>query len=153
LTAFASRYGIPRCVASLQAILAMPDVDVVSICTPPNLHCEQVIAALRAGKHVICEKPFMASLAELDLVEAEEKKSQGRVMPIFQYRFGDGIAKVKHVIDSGLAGRAYVSAIETAWRRGPDYYEVAWRGKFATELGGVLLTQSIHMHDLLIYLL
>jgi predicted dehydrogenase len=95
----------------------------------------------------------MASLAELDLVDAEEKKSKRRVMPIFQYRFGDGIARVKHVIDSGLAGRAYVSSIETAWRRGPDYYKVAWRGKFATELGGVLLTQSIHMHDLLNYLL
>jgi predicted dehydrogenase len=153
LATFADRYGVARRETSLAAILAVPDVDVVSICTPPNLHCEQVLAALRADKHVICEKPFMASLAELDLVEAEEAKSRTRAMPIFQYRFGNGIAKVKHVIDSGLAGRAYVSAIETAWRRGPDYYKVAWRGKFATELGGVLLTQSIHMHDLLLYLL
>src|SRR5260370_28250249 len=74
-------------------------------------------------------------------------------MPIFQYRFGNGIAKVKHAIDKGLAGRAFIAAIETAWRRGPDYYDVAWRGKFASELGGVLLTQSIHMHDLLLHLL
>ena len=150
---FAHRYGIARCETTLPAILAMPDIDVVSICTPPNLHCEQVLATLRADKHAICEKPFMASLAELDLVEAEEARSGRRVMPIFQYRFGDGIAKVKHVIDNGLAGRAYVSAIETAWRRGADYYKTAWRGKFATELGGVLLTQSIHMHDLLLYLI
>jgi predicted dehydrogenase len=153
LEAFAIRYGIARREASLEAILAIPEIDVVSICTPPNLHCRQVVAALGAGKLVICEKPFVASLAELDLVEAAEAASPARVMPIFQYRFGNGIAKVKHVIDGGLAGRAFVASVETAWRRGPDYYKVAWRGKYATELGGVLLTQSIHMHDLLYFLI
>ncbi len=153
LEAFARRYGIEGRDTSLDAVLARPEIDVVSICTPPNLHCRQVLAALGAGKHVICEKPFVASLAELDLVEAAEASSQARVMPIFQYRFGNGIAKVKHVIDSGLAGRAFVASVETAWRRGPDYYKVAWRGKYATELGGVLLTQSIHMHDLLYFLI
>jgi predicted dehydrogenase len=153
LEAFASRHGIERREASLEAILAMPEIDVVSICTPPNLHCRQVVAALGAGKHVICEKPFVASLAELDLVKAAEAASPARVMPIFQYRFGNGIAKVKHAIDSGLAGRAFVASVETAWLRGPDYYKVAWRGKYSSELGGVLLTQSIHMHDLLYFLI
>jgi predicted dehydrogenase len=153
LAAFAARHGIARQVASLDAVLAMPDIDVVSICTPPHLHAGQVMAALHANKHVICEKPFVASLALLDQVAAAERSSRRRVMPIFQYRFGDGIAKVRHVIERGLAGRAYMSSIETAWRRGPDYYQVPWRGKLATELGGVLLTQSIHMHDLLMYLI
>lgn len=151
--AFAARHGIPRAVGGLDDALAMPDVDVVSICTPPNLHFGAVTKALAAGKHVICEKPFVASLAQADAVRRAEAASGRRVMPIFQYRFGDGLARVKHVIDSGLAGRAYVSAIETAWRRGPDYYQVPWRGKLASELGGVLLTQAIHMHDLLLYLL
>ena len=131
----------------------MPDVDVVVICTPPALHCRMVIAALQAGVHVICEKPFVASLAEVDLVAAAAAKSPGRVMPIFQYRFGDGIARVRHVIQSGLVGKHYVSSVETAKSRGPDYYAVAWRGKFATELGGVLLTQAIHIHDLLLWLI
>jgi len=149
---FSARYGIARASASLDDVLAMADIDVVSICTPPNLHAEQIVAVLAAGKHVICEKPLVASLAELDAVRRAEAASAGRVMPIFQYRFGNGIAKVKHVIDTGLAGRAYLSSIETAWRRGPDYYDVAWRGKFESELGGVLLTQSIHMHDLLLFL-
>jgi predicted dehydrogenase len=69
-------------------------------------------------------------------------------MPIFQYRFGHGIAPIRRLIRSGLPGRAYVSSVETAWKRGPDYYDVPWRGKFASELGGVLLTQSIHIHDI-----
>jgi predicted dehydrogenase len=151
--AFAARHGIPRSAASLDAVLAMPDIDVVSICTPPNLHFGGITAALAAGKHVICEKPFVASLAQLEAVRRAEAEFGRRAMPIFQYRFGDGLARVKHVVDSGLAGKAYVSAIETAWRRGPDYYQVPWRGKLASELGGVLLTQAIHMHDLLFFLM
>jgi predicted dehydrogenase len=51
-----------------------------------------------------------------------------------------------------VVGAHYLSTVETAKRRGPDYYAVAWRGKFATELGGVLLTQAIHIHDLLLWL-
>jgi predicted dehydrogenase len=153
LNAFAARYDTPRKVTSLDAVLAMPDIDVVIICTPPSLHFPMVMAALKAGKHVVCEKPFAASLAEVDAIIDEQKRSRGRCMPIFNYRFGDGIARVRHVIESGLAGRHYVSSVETAKRRGTDYYAVAWRGKFATELGGVLLTQAIHTHDLLLWLI
>ena len=153
LDAFAARYGTPRKVADFSAVVAMSDIDVVIICTPPSLHHEMVRAALRAGKHVICEKPFAASLAEVDDIISEEARSRGRCMPIFNYRFGDGIARVRHIIQSGVAGRHYISSAETAKRRGPDYYAVDWRGKFATELGGVLLTQAIHTHDLLLWLI
>lgn len=153
LDAFAARYGTPRKVTDYDAVLAMHDIDVVIICTPPALHYPMVVGALRAGKHVVCEKPFAASLAQVDAIIAEQARSRGRCMPIFNYRFGDGIARVRHVIASGLAGRHYVSSVETAKRRGPDYYAVAWRGKFATELGGVLLTQAIHTHDLLLWLI
>ena len=153
LSAFAARYGTPRQVESYDAVLAMDDIDAVVICTPPALHYQMVVAALRADKYVICEKPFAASLAEVDAIVAEEACSRGRCMPIFNYRFGDGIAKVRHVIQSGLAGRHFVTSAETAKRRGPDYYAVTWRGKFATELGGVLLTQAIHTHDLLLWLI
>lgn len=153
LGAFAARYGTPHQVTNFDAVIAMPDIDVVIICTPPALHHRMVMAALRAGKHVVCEKPFAASLAEVDAIIAEEARSRGRCMPIFNYRFGHGVARVRHVIKSGLAGRHYVSSAETAKRRGRDYYAVDWRGKFATELGGVLLTQAIHTHDLLLWLI
>ena len=74
-------------------------------------------------------------------------------MPIFQYRFGAGVDRARHVIASGLLGRPLVSSVETAWSRGPDYYQVPWRGRFATELGGVLLTQAIHIHDLFTWMM
>ena len=149
---FADRHAIARVCADYDAMLAS-DVDVVSICTPPSLHHQMVMAGLAAGKHVICEKPFTSSLRLMDEVIAAEAASNCRVMPIFQYRFADGIAKVRHLIASGLGGKAYLSSVETAWLRGAKYYSVPWRGKFATELGGVLLTQSIHIHDLFLWLM
>jgi predicted dehydrogenase len=150
---FAAEYGIGESIASFEAVLRRPDIDVVSICTPPHLHYPMVMAAIGANKHVICEKPFTSSLQRMDEVIAAQAASKVEVMPIFQYRFGPGIARVRHVIQSGLAGRAYTSSVETAWKRGADYYTVPWRGKFATELGGVLLTQSIHIHDLFLWLM
>jgi predicted dehydrogenase len=117
------------------------------------LHADMVEAALRAGKHAICEKPFTSSLARLDEIVKLDASAPARVMPIFQYRFGTNMARVRHAIGSGLCGRAFVSSVETMWLRQSDYYEVRWRGKFATELGGVLLTQSIHMHDLLLWMM
>ncbi|MCO5090363.1 Gfo/Idh/MocA family oxidoreductase [Bosea sp. (in: a-proteobacteria)] len=150
---FAAEFGIARRFTDYAALLESPDIDVVSICTPPSLHYAMVMAALKAGKHAICEKPFTSSLRLMDAVIAAEAEASARVMPIFQYRFGAGIARIKHMIDSGLAGRPFISSVETAWKRGADYYKVPWRGKFATELGGVLLTQSIHIHDLFMWLM
>jgi predicted dehydrogenase len=149
---FAGSRGIARHTPAFEEILAMEDVDAVSICTPPSEHYGMVRAAMEAGKHVICEKPFTSSLALMDEVIAAQARSRARVMPIFQYRFAPGFAKARHLIRSGLAGKLYTSSVETAWKRGPDYYAVPWRGKFATELGGVLLTQSIHIHDLFLSL-
>jgi predicted dehydrogenase len=153
MRAFAQRYGVANAIESFADVLARPDIDVVVIATPPSWHYDMVVAALRAGKHVVCEKPLTSSLALADAMAEEERRSSARVMPIFQCRFGDGIAKVRHVIQSGLAGRHYVASIDTAKRRGADYYAVEWRGKLATELGGVLVTQAIHIHDLVFWLL
>lgn len=151
--AFATRYNVPRQAASLDDVLNMPDVDVVSICTPPPLHHDMILASLAEGKHVICEKPLVASLQQLDDIAEAERGAGGRIMPIFQYRFGPAIPKLKEIIESGMAGRPYTASVETLLRRSADYYRVAWRGKFATELGGVLVTQAIHNHDLLLYLM
>jgi predicted dehydrogenase len=60
---------------------------------------------------------------------------------------------LEHLIERGVAGRAYVATIETHWARGPDYYASPWRGRKATELGGALLSQAIHAHDLLMCVL
>jgi len=145
---FARKYGIAGVETDFEKLIARADIDVVSICTPPVLHFPMITQALAAGKNVICEKPLTSSLALADEIIAAEKRSRGRVMPVFQYRFGTGFMRARHLVRSGLLGKPYIASVETAWRRTPEYYKVPWRGKFATELGGVLLTQAIHIHDL-----
>ncbi len=135
------------------ALLARPDFDIIAICTPPDLHLAQATQALAAGKHVILEKPLVASLAEVDALEAAVARSGKTLMPIFQARFGNGLARARHVLSSPHAGRIHVATAETHWYRGPAYYATPWRGKIAHELGGAFITHAIHLHDMLTTLL
>jgi predicted dehydrogenase len=148
--AAAAEFGARHVLSRFEDVLALPDIDVVDICTPPHLHAPQAEAALRAGKHVICEKPLAASLAVIDALALAERESGKRLMPIFQYRFGGGVQKLQKLVQMGLAGAPLVATVEVHWRRRASYYTVVpWRGKLATELGGVLLSQAIHALDML----
>jgi predicted dehydrogenase len=153
MNALADEFHIERRTTNFDDLLAMDDLDIIDICTPPMVHYPMIMAALQAGKHVICEKPLVGSLARIDEVIAEEKRSKGRLMPVFQYRFGNGVQQAKAIIDAGLAGRPFVGTVETLWRREADYYAVPWRGKWKTELGGVLMGHAIHPHDMFCYLM
>ncbi|TJW12953.1 MAG: Gfo/Idh/MocA family oxidoreductase [Mesorhizobium sp.] len=153
LEAIGSEFGIERRTTRFADVINMDDIDIIDICTPPSIHFELISQALAAGKHVVCEKPLVGSLADADTIIELEKSARGRLMPIFQYRYGDGVQKAKRIIDAGLAGKPYAATCETHWIRTPEYYAVPWRGKWATELGGVLMTQSIHLHDMLTYLM
>ena len=153
MNALADEFHIERRITNFDDLLAMDDLDIIDICTPPMVHYPMIMAALQAGKHVICEKPLVGSLARIDEVIAEEKRSKGRLMPVFQYRFGNGVQQAKAIIDAGLAGRPFVGTVETLWRREADYYAVPWRGKWKTELGGVLMGHAIHPHDMFCYLM
>jgi predicted dehydrogenase len=153
LAAIGDEFSIPRRTRSFDEVLRMDDVDIVDICTPARLHFGQILAALSAGKEVVCEKPLVSSLAEIDRVIAAEKAAPGRVMPIFQYRFGNGVQKAKRIIDLGVAGKPYLATVETAWKRTAKYYETPWRGRRETEGGGVLLMHAIHAHDLMTWLM
>ena len=139
-------------IVTFEEAIGRDDVDIVDLCTPPSLHLEQIRAALSAGKHVVCEKPLVASLRDCDALADVEAASPGRLMPIFQYRFGNGLQKVKALVDRGIAGPAYTASVEVAWRRRAEYYAVPWRGRWATELGGVLLSQAVHAIDMLTYI-
>ncbi len=146
-------FSVSRRTTSFDEVLAMADIDIIDIATPPGLHFPQAMAALAAGKQVVCEKPLVGSLAEVDQLAAAEAKAAGRLLPIFQYRYGNGLQKAKRIIELGLAGKPYLATVETAWQRGAKYYSVPWRGRWETELGGALLTHAIHAHDLLTYLM
>ncbi len=80
---------------------------------------------------------------------AWRKSANREVVPVFQYRFGNGLARLRRLISAGVAGKPLVASIETHWNRGADYYAVPWRGRKATELGGAIIGHAIHTHDLL----
>ena len=151
--AVAEQFGVPAIAADFDALCRRTDLDVIDVCTPPYLHFAQIQQALDTGHHVVCEKPLVGSLAEVDGLMAAEATAGRRVMPIFQYRFGHDLQKLKRLVEAGVAGQAYLSTVETAWWRGPAYYAIPWRGKWRTELGGTLVSHAIHGHDMLTYVL
>lgn len=150
----AERFGVPGVCGDYREVLSRADVDAVSICTPPFLHAEIAAACLLAGKHVLCEKPVAATLAELDSIETAEKDG-GRVFSgVFQWRFGRGARQMRMLIDEGRLGRLTLGVAETLWLRDHPYYDdVAWRGKWAQESGGVTVSQAIHAIDCLVWFL
>ena len=149
--AVAAEFGIVRAIPSFAELIKGTNLDIVDICTPPNTHRTLIEQALAAGLHVICEKPLVGSLAEVDAIEAAQKSASGTLFPIFQYRFGHGLQKLKHLQRKGFAHTPFLTTIETTWRRDADYYAIQWRGKWATEMGGCCLTQALHAHDMLSY--
>lgn len=144
----ASTHGIDV-TTDFQTVLDDPAIDIVDICLPPHLHLSASFAALEAGKTVICEKPIASSLAEVDALISKAETCKGTVFPVFQYRFGVGMAQLRHLIELGIAGRCYVGTLETHWNRDANYYANPWRGTWAGENGGALLGHAIHIHDLL----
>jgi predicted dehydrogenase len=151
--AVADRLGVPRIAADMAEMCRIVEVDVIDICTPPHLHYEQSLQVMAAGKHVICEKPIAGSLKQVDELIAAEAQSGRRMMPVFQYRFRAGLQKLKLLVDAGVTGRAYLTTVETAWRRRSDYYDIPWRGKWKTEMGGPMFTLATHAHDAMTYIL
>ncbi len=148
----AAKYGIPRSSTNIDELYGLDDLDVIDLCTPSNQHVAQVQQALAAGKHVICEKPVAGSLKDVDELIRAEAASGKRVMPIFQYRFGRGLQRLKFLVEEGMAGQAYLTTVETAWRRRADYY-ATWHGRWETELGGAVVTLAVHAHDAITYIL
>ena len=146
-----AEFGVAWHTPRFADLLSSSEIDIVDICTPPHTHRRLIEQALAAGLHVICEKPLVGSLSDADAIALAQKTAKGTLFPIFQYRFGHGLQKLKHLQSKGFAHTPYLSTIETAWRRDADYYEVQWRGKWATELGGCCLTQASHAHDMLSY--
>ncbi|MGW8566397.1 Gfo/Idh/MocA family protein [Isoptericola sp. NPDC055881] len=155
---FAAEHGVPQHGTDLQALLDAGEVDVVHVCTPPSVHLAAATAALRAGAHVVVEKPAVLSLAEADTLAAVEREAadaglSGRFTQIVQHRFGAGIRRLRRFLDDGTLGPAYVAQCDTLWFRTPEYFEVPWRGRFDTEGGGTTMGHGIHQFDLLLAVL
>lgn len=133
--------------ASSEALLDDPGVEAVFICTPNHLNKPLTIRALRAGKHVFCEKPPAFNAQEIEEVIAVERTSGKKLMYGFNHRHHDSIRKAKELVDSGSHGRLL-------WMRGrygksvDQRFYNTWRSKKELAGGGILMDQGIHMLDL-----
>lgn len=126
--------------------------DSVHICTPHYLHCPMAVYALEHGVNVFLEKPMAMTTEELDRILQAERRSAARLTVCFQNRFNPSTSLAKQIADEdGGVLSAYGTIF---WERDEKYYtESGWRGKFATEGGGVMINQAIHTVDLLCFFL
>lgn len=135
--------------SDIHDVLDDPAIDLIDICLPPHLHVPTTLAALAAGKHVVCEKPLATSMRDVDLISEAAERAGKHVFPVFQYRWGPSLSQLRHLQREGLTGAVQTAALETHWSRGADYYAVPWRGTWEGERGGAVLGHAIHNHDLL----
>jgi predicted dehydrogenase len=137
LRAFGERYKIAALHTDYAAALREVRPDLVLIAAPPALHADDDIAALEAGAWVLCEKPYCASLAELDRIDDAERRTGRFAACVFQQRFASSTAHVRRLAVEGLLGRPLVAVCNTLWFRDATYYAVPWRGKWATAISAV----------------
>jgi UDP-N-acetyl-2-amino-2-deoxyglucuronate dehydrogenase len=130
------------------ALLARPDVQVVCITTPGGAHLGPALAAIRAGKHVVIEKPLEITPARADAILAAAEKAGVHVVPIFQGRFGDGARAAKAALTAGRLGRLVLASAYVKWHRAAQYY-TGYRGSLDLDGGGAVINQAIHGLDLL----
>ena len=102
--AYAAEHGLARHYGSYEAMLADPDIHIIYNGLPNSLHAEWTIKALEAGKHVLCEKPFAVTLAEVDAMHATAQRTGRVVTEAFMYRHHPRTFKIKELIESGAIG-------------------------------------------------
>ena len=146
----ASQLRVTTGYADYDALLAHPGLDAVFLVTPTSLHAEQIIAALRAGKHVFCEKPLSLDLADCLKVEAEAARHpQLTIMIGFVRRFDASYHDAQQKIAQGLIGKPYLVRSQTCDQNDPSGAFM----RFAPTSGGIFLDCSVHDVDLARWLL
>jgi predicted dehydrogenase len=144
--AFTSEFG-GEAVGSLEDLLARPDIDVITICTPSGLHGVMAEKIAKAGKHILSEKPLDVWLEPADRAIAAAKAAGVTYGCIFQERFTEAAQKVKRAVDAGAFGEIVMACAETKWWRSQEYYDSGdWRGTWALD-AGVFSNQGIHSLD------
>ena len=136
---------------SLADALVAADFDAVAVCVPSGKHADIAVQAIRAGKHVVVEKPVEVTLEATDRIIAAQREAASKVTVISQHRFDESSRIVMDAVKSGHLGKITSGIATASWWRGQSYYDSGeWRGTWALDGGGALMNQSIHTLDLLI---
>lgn len=149
----ASLYGV-RAYGSFAELLDREELDAVAICTPHPTHSEIAIEAMKRGVSVLTEKPMAATVSQCLAMIAEARKRGVKLGVVFQYRFDPRLRRAKSLIASGALGEPYRAYLRYVTYRDMAYfYSAQWRGRWATEGGGVLINQGVHFIDIFIWLM
>jgi UDP-N-acetyl-2-amino-2-deoxyglucuronate dehydrogenase len=136
----------------LDALLSEMEIDVLCVCTPNYLHEPHTIAGLKAGVHVVVEKPMALSATECDRMIAVAEEMGKTIFAVKQNRYNPPVQEVKKLMTNSELGGIYMIQVNCFWNRGDAYYAGSdWRGKKAMD-GGCLFTQFSHFVDILYYL-
>ncbi len=148
LRAVAQKFGIPRAATDFEEILRDQAVDAVDICTPNHLHAPMAVAALRAGKHVLCERPMARNGREAEAMVKAAEKAGLVLMCAMNNRFRDDVQILRRFIKKGEIGGLFY--VKTGWlRRGGSY---GWKAERAMSGGGAFLDLGVQMLDIAIWL-
>lgn len=147
------KFGV-KAYHELEAFLANPAIDVVCICTHSGAHMEPGIAAAKAGKHLLLEKPIEISLERADQLIAACKEKGVKLGVIFQNRFNTSYLKMREAVKEGRLGKLIMGTAAINWYRDPSYYNTShWKGTLQGDGGAALINQGIHTIDLLLDLM
>lgn len=151
--AAAEQFGWEEWSTNWEEVINRPDIDVVDISTPGDLHATMAIAAAKAGKHIICEKPLANTLKEAEAMNAAVKKAGVKNMCGFTYRFNPAVQSIKKMVSKGELGRIFHvrACYQQDWIVDPEF-PVNWRLQKATAGSGALGDIGAHITDLAQYL-
>ena len=146
--AIAAKFGVPAHY-DIDDFLARKDIDAVAVLTPSGMHPEHVIAAAKAGKHVVVEKPMALRLQDADAMIRACDEAGVKLFIVKQNRFNVPVVKAREALEAGRFGRLILGTVRVRWCRDQAYYDQdAWRGTWAYD-GGVLTNQASHHVDML----
>ncbi|HRE82541.1 MAG TPA: Gfo/Idh/MocA family oxidoreductase [Opitutaceae bacterium] len=150
--AAAEKYRIPTVVADYRELLRRKDIDIVSIALPNYLHAEVALAALRAKKHVMLEKPMCTRAADAVKIAAEARKQKVLLMVGQNHRFAPEVQTAKQLIEEGVLGDVYHA--KTAWTRRAGIPRIgSWFTQRKLSGGGVTYDIGVHALDRCLYLM
>jgi len=146
--AFAERLGIQnvRFYTDFQKFLDDPELDALSICTPPHLHAQETIEAAQAGKHILIEKPVALNLEDLRRMDKAVKEAGVKTVVSFVLRWNPLFQSIKALLEQGAIGKVFYAEVDYWHGIGPWYKQYKWNIK--KEIGGSsLLSAGCHAVD------
>ena len=131
-------------------MLKRPDIHVINVCTGSGIHMEPAVAAAKAGKHVVVEKPLEVTLERADAIINACRDNNVKLACIFQSRFADKSQWLYKAVEEERFGRLVLADAYIKWYRSQEYYDQgAWRGTWRFDGGGALINQGIHSIDVM----